>query len=87
MPSSSLKTAKHFAQLLQKLEIPQPENGIARSLEEARIVAEKIGYPVLVRPSFVLGGRAMALVEREESLNGFIASSHRSRPRPAHPDR
>ncbi|HEX6271142.1 MAG TPA: carbamoyl-phosphate synthase large subunit, partial [Anaerolineales bacterium] len=48
---------EEFAKLLRKLDIPQPENGIARSLEEAREVAQQIGYPVLVRPSFVLGGR------------------------------
>ncbi len=61
-----------FAKLLSQLEIPQPENGIARSLESARKVAADIGYPVLVRPSFVLGGRAMALVESEAHLAGFI---------------
>jgi carbamoyl-phosphate synthase large subunit len=63
---------EEFAKLLAELDIPQPENGIARSLEEARDVAWQIGYPVLVRPSFVLGGRAMALVESEDSLEGFI---------------
>jgi carbamoyl-phosphate synthase large subunit len=63
---------EEFAKLLNKLEISQPENGIARSLEEAHEVAQRIGYPVLVRPSFVLGGRAMALVDSEENLAGFI---------------
>jgi carbamoyl-phosphate synthase large subunit len=63
---------EEFAKLLQQLDIPQPENGIARSIEEAREVAGRIGYPVLVRPSFVLGGRAMALVESEDHLAGFI---------------
>jgi len=63
---------EEFAKLLAELGIPQPENGIARSLEEAREVASQISYPVLVRPSFVLGGRAMALVESEDSLQGFI---------------
>ncbi len=61
-----------FSELLSKLDIPQPEHGIARSVEEAREVAARIGYPVLVRPSFVLGGRAMALVESEAQLAGFI---------------
>jgi carbamoyl-phosphate synthase large subunit len=61
-----------FADLLKELDIPQPENGIARSLEQARDVAQRIGYPILVRPSFVLGGRAMAFVEAEEHLAGFI---------------
>jgi carbamoyl-phosphate synthase large subunit len=63
---------EEFAKLLKELDIPQPENGIARSFEEARDVARQIGYPVLVRPSFVLGGRAMAFVESEEHLAGFI---------------
>ena len=63
---------EEFAKLLKQLDISQPENGIARSLEEARQVAQQIGYPVLVRPSFVLGGRAMALVEAEEHLAEFI---------------
>ncbi|GAB4486322.1 MAG: carbamoyl-phosphate synthase large subunit [Anaerolineales bacterium] len=69
-----------FAQLLSKLEIPQPENGIARSLEEAREVAARVGYPVLVRPSFVLGGRAMALVESEAQLAGFIQQAMQAAP-------
>lgn len=63
---------EHFAKLLKQLDIPQPENGIARSLEEAREVARQVGYPVLVRPSFVLGGQAMAFVESEAQLAGFI---------------
>jgi carbamoyl-phosphate synthase large subunit len=63
---------EEFAKLLNKLDIPQPENGIARLLEEAHAVAQSIGYPVLVRPSFVLGGRAMAFVESEEHLAEFI---------------
>jgi carbamoyl-phosphate synthase large subunit len=71
---------EEFAKLLNELDIPQPENGIARSLEEARGVAQRIGYPVLVRPSFVLGGRAMALVESEESLAGFIAKAIEAAP-------
>ena len=71
---------EEFAKLLKELDIPQPENGIARSLEEARVVAEKIGYPVLVRPSFVLGGRAMALVDSEENLAGFIQNAIEAAP-------
>jgi carbamoyl-phosphate synthase large subunit len=71
---------EEFAKLLSEMEIPQPENGIARSLEEARQVAERIGYPVLVRPSFVLGGRAMALVESEDSLQGFIEKAIEAAP-------
>ncbi len=71
---------EEFAKLLKELDIPQPENGIARSLDEARVVAERIGYPVLVRPSFVLGGRAMALVESEPHLAGFIQKAIEAAP-------
>src|SRR5207245_849537 len=53
---------EQFRQLLQKLRLKQPANGIARNVSEARQVAKEIGYPVLVRPSFVLGGRAMEIV-------------------------
>ncbi len=61
-----------FAALLDELEIAQPENGIAYNLPEARAVAERIGYPVLVRPSFVLGGRAMAIVGGESQLEAVV---------------
>ena len=71
---------EEFAKLLKELDIPQPENGIARSLAEARDVAQRIGYPVLVRPSFVLGGRAMAFVESEEHLAGFIQKAIEAAP-------
>jgi carbamoyl-phosphate synthase large subunit len=71
---------EEFAKLLKELDIPQPENGIARSFEEARDVAQRIGYPVLVRPSFVLGGRAMALVVSEEHLAGFIQGAIEAAP-------
>jgi carbamoyl-phosphate synthase large subunit len=71
---------EEFAKLLKELDIPQPENGIARSFEEARDVAQRIGYPVLVRPSFVLGGRAMALVESEPHLAGFIQKAIEAAP-------
>jgi carbamoyl-phosphate synthase large subunit len=71
---------EEFAKLLKELDISQPENGIARSLAEARAVAEEIGYPVLVRPSFVLGGRAMALVESEVHLAGFIQKAIEAAP-------
>ncbi len=66
---------ERFSALLEELGIPQPENGIAHSLEEARNVAEKIGYPVLMRPSFVLGGRAMAVVSDESQLAGFVSEA------------
>jgi carbamoyl-phosphate synthase large subunit len=61
-----------FGALLEELGIPQPENGTAFSVEEAREVAQRIGYPVLVRPSYVLGGRAMAIVYGERELEGYI---------------
>ena len=56
--------------MLKELGIPQPENGTATSVEEAREIAERIGYPVLVRPSYVLGGRAMAIVYDDEGSSG-----------------
>ena len=66
---------KRFSALLQELKIPQPENGTAVSPEEAKIIAEKIGYPVVVRPSFVLGGRAMAIVYDEQTLNEYMRNA------------
>jgi carbamoyl-phosphate synthase large subunit len=62
---------KRFSALLRELEIPQPESGTAGSLEEAKAVAAQIGYPVLVRPSYVLGGRAMAIAYDEASLEQY----------------
>ncbi|MCW5958978.1 MAG: carbamoyl-phosphate synthase large subunit [Pyrinomonadaceae bacterium] len=66
---------KRFSALLQELKIPQPENGTAVSGEEAKAIAEKIGYPVVVRPSFVLGGRAMAIVYDEQTLDEYMRSA------------
>ena len=66
---------KRFGALLKELGIPQPENGMAASVEEALAVAEKIGYPVLVRPSYVLGGRAMAIVYDGESLEQYVRTA------------
>jgi carbamoyl-phosphate synthase large subunit len=66
---------ERFAELLKKLNIPQPENGIAHSLEEAKEIARKIGFPVLVRPSYVLGGRAMEIVYDEETLERYITEA------------
>jgi len=63
---------ERFSEMLNKLGIPQPENGIAYSLEEAKEIARKIGYPVLVRPSYVLGGRAMEIVYDEDTLERYI---------------
>jgi carbamoyl-phosphate synthase large subunit len=61
-----------FNRLIKSLGLKQPEGGIARSAEEARKVAAEIGYPVLVRPSFVLGGRAMEIVSNETQLDYYI---------------
>jgi carbamoyl-phosphate synthase large subunit len=66
---------KRFGSLLKELGIPQPENGMAASVEEAREVAARIGYPVLVRPSYVLGGRAMAIVYDEEQLEQYVRTA------------
>ncbi len=66
---------KRFGALLQELGIPQPENGTATSPEEAKECAARIGYPVLVRPSYVLGGRAMAIVYDEASLDEYMRSA------------
>jgi carbamoyl-phosphate synthase large subunit len=66
---------KRFGALLRELGIPQPENGMAATGDEAKKVAEQIGYPVLVRPSYVLGGRAMAIVYDEESLDDYVRNA------------
>jgi carbamoyl-phosphate synthase large subunit len=66
---------KRFGELLAGLKIPMPENGTAVSPEEAREIAGKIGYPVVVRPSYVLGGRAMAIVYDEQSLDDYMRSA------------
>jgi len=59
---------ERFQALIRKLNLLQPDNGTARSIEEARLVSRDIGYPVVVRPSYVLGGRAMEIVYDEEQL-------------------
>jgi carbamoyl-phosphate synthase large subunit len=66
---------KRFGALLKKLGIPQPDNGMAASVEEAREIAGRIGYPVLVRPSYVLGGRAMAIVYDQEALETYVRNA------------
>ena len=66
---------ERFAKLVTKLKLKQPENGMARSREEALAVAERIGYPVLIRPSYVLGGRAMEIVDSPAQLDDYIANA------------
>ncbi|HEX7709805.1 MAG TPA: carbamoyl-phosphate synthase large subunit [Sphingomonadaceae bacterium] len=63
---------ERFAKLVDKLKLKQPANGIARSRDEAVAVAMRIGYPVLLRPSYVLGGRAMEIVDSEAQLDDYI---------------
>ncbi|WP_339675663.1 carbamoyl-phosphate synthase large subunit [uncultured Gimesia sp.] len=63
---------ERFQAILEKLELHQPPNGIATDTESARNVAKKIGYPILVRPSYVLGGRAMEICYDEESLVRYM---------------
>ncbi len=71
---------KRFQQMLKKLKLIQPDNGTATSVEEARGAAGKIGYPVVVRPSYVLGGRAMEIVYDEQGLNDYMAKAQEASP-------
>src|SRR5439155_24397298 len=74
---------ERFEEVLAKLELRRPPNGVARSDAEAIRVAETLGYPVLVRPSYVLGGRAMELVYDRESLARYMRAAVKASP--AHP--
>jgi carbamoyl-phosphate synthase large subunit len=74
---------ERFGMLLADLALPQPPNGMARSVAEARAVADSIGYPVLVRPSYVLGGRAMEIVYEEGSLERYMSTA--AQVSPSHP--
>ncbi len=64
-----------FRQVMKKLGIPQPESGMASSLEEALEIAGRIGYPLMVRPSYVLGGRGMEVVHDEEMLERYVSAA------------
>jgi len=64
-----------FQELIKRLKLKQPDSGIAFSYEEAREVAHKLGYPVLVRPSYVLGGRAMEIVYSDEELRAYMSDA------------
>ena len=71
---------ERFAKLIEKLGLKQPENGVARSPDEAHGTAQKIGYPVMVRPSYVLGGRAMEVVYDAESLERYMREAVKASP-------
>lgn len=74
-PSEAIDRAEdreQFQQMLKRLKLKQPENATVRSLEEAIVEAEKIGYPLVVRPSYVLGGRAMEIVYQESELRRYM---------------
>ncbi|MEM0991042.1 MAG: carbamoyl-phosphate synthase large subunit, partial [Pseudomonadota bacterium] len=66
---------ERFQQLLQKLELNQPRNGIAHSADEAFAIANQVGYPVVIRPSYVLGGRAMEIVRDDAELRRYISEA------------
>jgi carbamoyl-phosphate synthase large subunit len=69
-----------FAELLRELQIPAPPHGEARTLQEARVIAARIGYPLVVRPSYVLGGRAMEIVYAEDELERFVTTAAEAGP-------
>jgi len=64
-----------FHQKMEKLGIPQPESGMASTLDEALVIAQRIGYPLMVRPSFVLGGRAMEILHDEDMLRRYVKAA------------
>ena len=64
-----------FRDMMERLEIPMPESGMAATVEEALVIANKIGYPVMVRPSYVLGGRGMEVVYDDESLREYMKAA------------
>jgi carbamoyl-phosphate synthase large subunit len=69
-----------FAQVLHELDIPAPPHGEARTMEEARAIAAQVGYPVVVRPSYVLGGRAMEIVYDDDELERFVRTAAEASP-------
>src|SRR4030042_5256484 len=64
-----------FSRMMKKYGIPMPESGTASNLDEALVVAKRIGYPLIVRPSYVLGGRGMEIVHDEEELRIYVAAA------------
>ncbi|MBN2683886.1 MAG: carbamoyl-phosphate synthase large subunit [Pontiellaceae bacterium] len=69
-----------FRQLLDKLQLKQPESATAKTLAEAEVIAHRIGFPVMIRPSFVLGGRAMMVAYEEEELEPFVKAAFAASP-------
>ncbi|TVR69702.1 MAG: carbamoyl-phosphate synthase large subunit [Marinilabiliales bacterium] len=65
----------HFRKIMEKLDIPQPASGMASTLEEAVEIAGRIGYPLMVRPSYVLGGRGMKVILDEEMLRQYVTAA------------
>jgi carbamoyl-phosphate synthase large subunit len=65
----------HFRHIIEKLGIPQPASGMAANLEEALAIAEEIGYPLMIRPSYVLGGRAMKIILDEDMLEEYVTKA------------
>ena len=61
-----------FRHMMEKLEIPMPESGMAVDFDEAKAIADKIGYPIMIRPSFVLGGRGMEVIYDEKNLREYV---------------
>jgi carbamoyl-phosphate synthase large subunit len=79
---------ERFSAVVRKLGIPQPESGLARTLEEALALAGRMGYPLIVRPSYVLGGRGMEVVRDEEMLREYVRKAVEVSPeRPLYVDR
>ena len=77
---ASAEDREQFDALLEKLGVQRPKGRAVRSLAEAEVVADEVGYPVLVRPSFVLGGRAMEIVFSKAQLEGFYAEAEAANP-------
>ena len=81
------KTASCFNELVKKLRLQQPASGTAMTYEETLKIAQRLGYPLLVRPSFVLGGRAMEIVYDESALEGLCRRGARGLRRTSDPHR
>jgi carbamoyl-phosphate synthase large subunit len=64
-----------FRTIMEKMDIPMPESGMANTLQEALVVAERIGYPLMVRPSYILGGRGMEIVHDREMLERYVSAA------------